>query len=63
LPRLLDIFWLSSPRIMPWLMRRWKGSTLFTRPRSKSTLCQKREYRRCSTACSAPPTYRSTGIQ
>lgn len=27
------------------------------------TLCQKRAYSRCSTACSAPPTYRSTGIQ
>ena len=25
-------------------------------PRSYSTLCQKRAYKRCSTACSTPPT-------
>ena len=34
-----------------------------TSPASNSTLCQNRAYRRWSTACSLPPTYRSTGIQ
>jgi hypothetical protein len=43
------------------LNRRWKGSFVETTPASNSTLCQKRAYRRCITACDAPPTYRSTG--
>ncbi len=30
---------------------------------SRSAFTKKREYIRCSTACSAPPVYRSTGIQ
>src|SRR5437870_1179904 len=32
-------------------------------PASYITLVQKRAYSRCMTACSAPPTYRSTGSQ
>ena len=45
LPRLLDIFSLFSPRIMPWLTSFWNGSGVLTMPRSKSTLCQNREYK------------------
>src|SRR6478609_1388361 len=44
----------------PWLNSFRYGSALDTWPRSYSTLCQNREYSRCSTACSTPPTYRST---
>src|SRR6476620_6455367 len=44
----------------PWLNSRRNGSSLVTWPRSYSALCQNREYSRCSTACSTPPTYRST---
>ena len=46
--------------IYPWLYKRWNGSSLETWPRSCNTLCQKRAYSRCNTACSTPPTYRST---
>mmetsp|Transcript_29056 Transcript_29056/g.49658 ORF Transcript_29056/g.49658 Transcript_29056/m.49658 type:complete len:288 (-) Transcript_29056:531-1394(-) len=63
LPRDLDIFSPSSPRIIPWCTSFLNGSAHSTRPRSYSTLCQKRAYSRWSTACSAPPTYRSTGSQ
>mmetsp|Transcript_19399 Transcript_19399/g.65938 ORF Transcript_19399/g.65938 Transcript_19399/m.65938 type:complete len:344 (+) Transcript_19399:1132-2163(+) len=59
----LNAVYSVSPRIMPWLTSFWKGSFVDTTPMSYSTLCQKRAYSRCSTACSAPPTYRSTGIQ
>src|SRR4051812_28292204 len=52
--------WYSSTTIMPWLTSRWNGSAVGTCPRSYSTLCQNRAYSRCSTACSTPPTYRST---
>ena len=38
-----------------------KGSFVGTTPISYKNLCQKRAYRRCSTACSAPPIYTSTG--
>src|SRR6478609_1375206 len=44
----------------PWLNSRRYGSSLDTWPRSYSALCQNREYSRCSTACSTPPTYKST---
>ena len=37
LPRALDIFCPSSPRINPWLTSLWKGSAVETWPRSKST--------------------------
>jgi len=42
LPRDLDIFWPSSPRMRPWFTNLKKGSGVETWPRSKSTLCQKR---------------------
>ena len=42
LPRLLDIFWPSSPRISPWLTSRWNGSGVETKPWSNSALCQNR---------------------
>ncbi|KAL3769697.1 hypothetical protein ACHAWO_013568 [Cyclotella atomus] len=32
-------------------------------PKSYSTWCQNLAYSKCNTACSAPPTYKSTGIQ
>src|SRR3989344_41597 len=44
-------------------MRRVYGSISATSPRSKSALCQKRLYKTCIVVCSAPPEYRSTGIQ
>jgi hypothetical protein len=86
----------TSPRIMPWLTKHWKGSFVETTPMSYNTcrksfdankclwvlhgisyttrlrnflqpetitLCQKRAYSKCSTECSAPPTYKSTGPQ
>ena len=31
---------LTSPRIMPWLTRRWNGSLVVTTPMSYKTLCQ-----------------------
>ncbi len=42
LPRLLDIFCPSSPRMMPWWKSFLNGSACGTMPRSNSTLCQKR---------------------
>ena len=62
LPFDFDIF-SPSRRIMPWVNRRWNGSRsrCGTRPRSDSALVKKRAYMRCSTACSAPPMYWSTG--
>ena len=49
---------------MPWVNRRWNGSrsSAGARPRSASALVKNRAYIRCSTACSAPPMYWSTGI-
>jgi hypothetical protein len=63
-PKAIFVYGITRPlasryvidRIMPWLISRWNGSAVETWPRSNSTLCQKREYSRCSTACSAPPT-------
>jgi hypothetical protein len=48
---------------MPWVSRRLNGSSNVTRPRSRMTLVQKREYSRCRIACSMPPMYWSTGSQ
>ena len=47
----------------PWLNSRRNGSNEEMCPRSYRTLCQNRAYSRCSTACSTPPTYRSTPPQ
>src|SRR3989338_7942484 len=63
LPRDLLIFWPSGPRMRELFMRRVYGSVSATSPRSKSALCQKRLYRTCIVVCSAPPEYRSMGIQ
>src|SRR6266508_35333 len=60
LPRLLLILapcWVSSPL----LRRRLNGSSNGTCPRSCSAIQMKRLYIRCSTECSAPPTYMCTG--
>ena len=48
---------------MPCVSRRAKGSFPFTKPLSRITFHQKREYSRCRMACSMPPMYWSTGIQ
>ena len=50
---------------MPWVNSRVNGSrsAAGATPRSDSALVKKRAYIRCSTACSAPPMYWSTGIQ
>src|SRR3989344_5554461 len=63
LPRDLLIFWPSGPRMSERFMRRVYGSFSATSPRSKSALCQKRLYKTCIVVCSAPPEYRSIGIQ
>ena len=63
LPRDLLMRWWSAPRICPWLRSATKGSSKDRWPMSRSAFTKKREYIRCSTACSAPPVYRSTGIQ
>jgi hypothetical protein len=36
----------TSPRIMPWLTRRLKGSLVETTPKSYNTLCQNLAYSR-----------------
>ena len=58
---------LSSPSSSPFCIRFgriWADiSNPATPPPHIPTLCQKRAYSRCSTACSAPPTYRSTWQQ
>ena len=59
----LLIFCPSSPPIIPWLNNFLNGSFVETNPRSYKTWCQNLEYNKCNTACSTPPTYRSTGIQ
>ena len=46
LPTDFDILRLSSPRIIPWLTNLRNGSGWETIFRSKSTLCQKRAYKR-----------------
>ena len=48
---------------MPWVSSRVNGSSSFTRPKSRMTLVQNREYSRCRMACSMPPMYWSTGSQ
>ncbi len=52
-----------SFKTMPCVSRRLNGSSNATRPRSRMTLVQKREYSRCRMACSMPPMYWSTGSQ
>ena len=53
----------TSPNIIPCETNFWNGSFVETTPMSYNTLCQNRAYNKCNTACSAPPTYKSTGIQ
>ena len=60
LPRLFDIF-APSLMISPCLRKRANGSSKSMSPRSCSTIVMKRLYSRCSTACSSPPMYMSTG--
>src|SRR5918998_1377944 len=49
--------------IIPWVNSRLNGSCTSSRPMSLSALTKKRAYMRCSTACSTPPMYWSTGAQ
>ena len=61
LPLDLDIFCPSAPSITPWWTRDRKGSSKSRQPMSLSALVKNRAYNRCMAACSAPPTYLSTG--
>ena len=54
LPFDLDIF-APSFTISPCARKRMNGSSKSTSPMSCSTMVTKREYSRCSTACSLPP--------
>src|SRR3989338_1672364 len=63
LPQRLLILRLSSAKMVPWWRSLRNGSSNARYPRSRSALVKKRAYSRCSTVCSAPPTYRSTGRQ
>ena len=53
----------ASLSTMPCVSSLVKGSSIFTSPRSRITLVQKRAYSRCRMACSMPPMYWSIGIQ
>ena len=60
LPRDFDIF--EPSRMMSPCARNFvNGSSKSRKPASCSTIVMKREYSRCSTACSLPPMYESTG--
>src|SRR5438132_7662820 len=48
---------------MPWVNRPANGSARSRYPQRDNARVKKREYKRCSTACSTPPIYWSTGIQ
>ena len=52
----------ASARMYPWLNSRPNGSVVLATPTSYSTLWKNLAYSRCSTACSTPPTYRSTPV-
>jgi hypothetical protein len=54
LPLLFDIF-APSRTISPCARKRVNGSSKSMCPASFSTIVMKREYSRCSTACSFPP--------
>src|SRR5262245_9841886 len=47
--------------IIPWLKSFLNGSSNVTTPMSCKNIVKNREYKRCKTACSIPPTYKSTG--
>ena len=60
LPLDFDIF-APSLTIVPWARNRVNGSVNSRYPKSCSAIVIKREYMRCSTACSLPPMYEFTG--